>query len=74
MERTEFYREKISVDSRRFELFPDYVVVSGYAAFQSKFKLILPLAQLDPNLRQVGVASVVAEREIVQLARTSCVT
>jgi hypothetical protein len=55
MQPIDSYREKGFFGCRRVELFDDRVVVSGYRAFTHDFKLIVPLASLEPTVSQLGI-------------------
>ena len=49
------YREKAFFGYRLIELFDDHVVVSGYRAFGTDFKLNVPLGTLEPNISHLGI-------------------
>jgi len=49
------YREKAFFGYRLIELFDDHVVVSGYRAFGTDFKLNVPLRTLEPNISHLGI-------------------
>lgn len=55
MQPIDSYREKGFFGCRSVELFDDRIVVSGYQAFTSDFKLIVPLATLEPTISQLGI-------------------
>ena len=55
MQPIDSYREKGFFGCRRVELFDDRIIVSGYRAFTSDFKLTVPLATLEPSVNHLGI-------------------
>ena len=55
MQPIDSYREKAFFGYRLIELFDDHVIVSGYRAFGTDFKLNVPLGTLEPNISHLGI-------------------